>query len=296
MPLIRAAIQIAACFSVYLCAPVTAALTLLTGGSLVDALQAGAFAFLQMSVWTGVSVFFDTVQGLGTAGLAAAKGAVHGVIGGALSVAQGGNFLEGFAANAIGGAAGVFADGIAGKNIVLHTAIVSAAGCASASATGGKCANGAVTAAFANLYNKFGDIHYINNRFYSEGYNGELHDATGELGAAGMSLAFAPARIAASFFIRVLGLRTTVGSLIKNSVALEKTKGRSTLFGRSGGLKQANKDFNALNPSNVKKIPNGRVGTLKDGRTVNVRGRSKDKRPTLEILKGRRSVKFRYDN
>jgi len=105
------------------------------------------------NVWTQVGGFFEGVKNLGTAGLAAAKGAVHGVVGGALSLAQGGNFKQGFIANAIGGATGVLAGGIAGNNIGLHTAIVATAGCAAASATGGKCANGATTAAFANLYN-----------------------------------------------------------------------------------------------------------------------------------------------
>ena len=89
------------------------------------------------------------------------KAAVHGVVGGALSVAQGGDFLQGFAANAIGAFAGSAAGGTSARtasspNIIAHTLISAAAGCASASITGGKCADAAVTAAFANIYNAWG--------------------------------------------------------------------------------------------------------------------------------------------
>ncbi len=77
-------------------------------------------------------------------------------VGGAAAVAQGGSFLHGFAANAIGAAAGVVSDAVSMGNDILDTAIVAAAGCAGAVFSGGKCANGAVTAAFANMYNKWG--------------------------------------------------------------------------------------------------------------------------------------------
>ncbi len=74
-------------------------------------------------------------------------------VGGAAAVAQGGSFLHGFAANAIGAAAGVVSDAVSMGNDILDTAIVAAAGCAGAVFSGGKCANGAVTAAMASLFN-----------------------------------------------------------------------------------------------------------------------------------------------
>lgn len=48
--------------------------------------------------------------------------------------------------------------------------------------------------------------------------------------------------------------------------------------------------------SDVKDIPNGKVGKLPDGRTVNVRMKSSDGRPTLEIYDGIKSIKVRYTN
>lgn len=47
---------------------------------------------------------------------------------------------------------------------------------------------------------------------------------------------------------------------------------------------------------NVRDIPGGKVGTLPDGRTVNVRTKSSDGRPTLEIYDGKNSTKIRYED
>ncbi len=162
-PIFRAIIQIVGCALTAAtagigCAAISAGLALAAGGSIADALQAAAFAFAQVHIWDHVGTVLDAYKALhaiGDIGFAAIKGVVHGTIGGALSVAQGGNFLQGFAANAIGASVGVIADGFAGGNIAFHTALVAAAGCAAASVSGGKCANGAVTAAFANIYNRW---------------------------------------------------------------------------------------------------------------------------------------------
>jgi hypothetical protein len=48
-------------------------------------------------------------------------------------------------------------------------------------------------------------------------------------------------------------------------------------------------------PNNVRPIPDGRSGTLPDGRKINVRGKSSDGRPTLEIQDGKRRDKVRYN-
>jgi RHS repeat-associated protein len=75
------------------------------------------------------------------------------------------------------------------------------------------------------------------------------------------------------------------------------TQGRSKMYDMEGGFKQANKDFDSLNPSDVQSYGDGkRVGTLKDGRTVIVRRGSKEGRPTLEIQKGKNKIKFRYND
>lgn len=59
-------------------------------------------------------------------------------------------------------------------------------------------------------------------------------------------------------------------------------------------MEDANKDFDSLNPQNIKDIPGGRSGNLPDGRKVNVRDHSTDSRPTLEIQEGKKHLKIRY--
>lgn len=87
----------------------------------------------------------------------------------------------------------------------------------------------------------------------------------------------------------------TVEDLTSTSSKGNETTGRSKLFERTGGSNAANKEFDALSPSEIKDIPGGRVGKLPDGRTVIVRERSTDGRPTLEIQSGKNRIKFRYD-
>lgn len=87
----------------------------------------------------------------------------------------------------------------------------------------------------------------------------------------------------------------TVEDLTSTSSKGPETTGRSKLFERTGGSNAANKEFDALSPTEIKEIPSGRVGKLPDGRTVIVRERSTDGRPTLEIQSGKNRIKFRYD-
>ena len=87
----------------------------------------------------------------------------------------------------------------------------------------------------------------------------------------------------------------TVDDLILDSKPGKPTKGRAKNYERSGGMDQANKEFDGLNPADVKEIPGGRTGKLEDGRTVVVRDHSDDGRPTLEVQDGKNRTKFRYD-
>jgi hypothetical protein len=123
---------------------------LAAGGSATDALKATAFAFASQMVWTEVGFH------VGKAGIASnivAKSAVHGVVGGALSMAQGGTFVDGFIANGVGAAAGIVTGDSplgsvsGGEGVFFRTAIAAAAGGTASALTGGKFANGAVTAA-----------------------------------------------------------------------------------------------------------------------------------------------------
>jgi hypothetical protein len=155
-PIFRAIVQIIGCAALpgIGCAAMSGLMSLAAGGSVGDALKAFAFAWVQMGVWDAVGgILRDASAALGGA-FGVVKAGIHGIVGGALSVAQGGSFLQGFASNAIGALGGIAADGLT-SDVIANTLIVAAAGCAAAAATGGKCAEGAVTAAFANLYNKF---------------------------------------------------------------------------------------------------------------------------------------------
>jgi len=74
-----------------------------------------------------------------------------------------------------------------------------------------------------------------------------------------------------------------------------ETRGPSQQWEKPGGKAEADKDFDNLKPKDVKPIPGGRTGTLPDGRSVNVRDRSTDGRPTLEIQDGPSRIKVRYN-
>ena len=110
-------------------------------------------------LWGAVSAAVSQVQG---ALFYVAKTVVHGAIGGALSVIQGGEFLAGFAASAAGaiggmisgesGLFGEYGDGITG-NVIARAVISGVAGGVGSVLAGGKFENGAVTAAFASMYN-----------------------------------------------------------------------------------------------------------------------------------------------
>jgi len=68
-------------------------------------------------------------------------------------------------------------------------------------------------------------------------------------------------------------------------------------FTKPGGVDQANKDFDALQPTDVKDLGNGlRTGTLPGGGTVSVRPQSSQGSPTIQVNRpGGKPVKIRYD-
>ena len=93
---------------------------------------------------------------------------------------------------------------------------------------------------------------------------------------------------------------------IPGAVPGDPTAGPTEQWDKGGGLAEAEKDFDALQPKDVKTYPDGmKVGTLPDGRTVKLRPRSgrqsEDGPPTIEIendgyLRGARKIKVRYKN
>ena len=77
----------------------------------------------------------------------------------------------------------------------------------------------------------------------------------------------------------------------------EDSKLRTKQYGKEGGYKDAMRDFDALQPDKVQVSKNGtKIGKLRDGRTVNVRPKSREGRPTLEIYnpKNQTHIKIRY--
>ena len=158
----RAILQIAACtFGGPIgCAAAAAGLTLAAGGTLRDAIIGAALAFIQvpgtgsMSAWTGVwGAVGDAVATLPKAFQFAGAVVTHAVVGGALSMAQGGSFLSGAAAGAVGAVGSGLGMSLGARDIVSNTVISAVAGGTASVLTGGKFANGAITAAFAHLYN-----------------------------------------------------------------------------------------------------------------------------------------------
>ncbi|HAQ41166.1 MAG TPA: hypothetical protein DCM73_10270, partial [Clostridiales bacterium] len=79
----------------------------------------------------------------------------------------------------------------------------------------------------------------------------------------------------------------SVDDILDGATAGRVTKGKTNQYVKPGDFNSASKEFDSLNPSNVKNINTsygqGKTGTLPDGRTVTVRPGSTDGRPTLEI-------------
>ena len=89
----------------------------------------------------------------------------------------------------------------------------------------------------------------------------------------------------------------TLGDVLSNKKLTNQTNKVDNYVSDKKGFEAAQKDFDALNPSNVKTYSNGTtVGTLPDGRTINVRPKSSGGYPTTEIYdpKTGKSIKIRY--
>ena len=166
-PIVSAIVKIATCApfgpGIGACLGATAALTIGAGGSLADALIATALSIAQIPAGAIVDSIVAEVAKT-AAGLAHIVGvAAQGVVQGAMTVAQGGEFLAGFVAGAIGAAGRLAAGTLGNGNIIMETAIVATAGGIGAELSGGKFANGAVTAAFAFAAGRIGEYQRENS-------------------------------------------------------------------------------------------------------------------------------------
>ena len=158
----RAILQILACAAgPVTCVAASAGLTLATGGTLRQAFIAAAISFAQIGVYTGIGDALGA-SGLQGAGRFVAKVSAHAIAGGALSVAQGGSFGVGALTGAVAGGTGFALEGSAlgsiqgTEGLLARTAIAAVAGGTASVLAGGKFANGAITGAFAQLYNAEG--------------------------------------------------------------------------------------------------------------------------------------------
>ena len=150
------------------CAAISAAVTYgVTDGNFKAAVKAGAIAYTQSFVAGQIG------DGI-TAGNINTPGAIlaHGLLGGAVSVAQGSKFGYGFAAGAFGkaammglqaGGASLYAPGAGGgfdkvdfNSVAARTTIAALVGGTASELSGGTFANGAVTAAMQHLFNAEG--------------------------------------------------------------------------------------------------------------------------------------------
>lgn len=127
--------------------------TLLSGGSLGDALKAG----IKGAVISGISAGFtygvgETWGHATTSKNIVQKTLAHGVVQGGTNVAQGGKFIHGFMSGALTSAASGEIDGI--KSYNGRVAASAVLGGTVSEATGGSFANGAITGAFVRMYNE----------------------------------------------------------------------------------------------------------------------------------------------
>ncbi|MFN1219085.1 RHS repeat-associated core domain-containing protein [Chryseobacterium kwangjuense] len=80
---------------------------------------------------------------------------------------------------------------------------------------------------------------------------------------------------------------SAIDQILEGAQAGRETKGKTTQYEKEGGFQQTEKDFESLNPQNVKDIKTdygiGRTGKLENGQQATSRPGSTDGRPTLEI-------------
>lgn len=124
------------------------------GGWRIDVASMGVFD--QVGSFLG-----NIIAGMDTISSFVTETATHGVVGGALNAAQGGDFLEGFASGAVGKAKGRLASGgpfgRAGDgnfaSLAMRTTVGAIGRCAGAVLGGRKCGKGAATPSLAHLFN-----------------------------------------------------------------------------------------------------------------------------------------------
>ncbi|MBU0456496.1 MAG: RHS repeat-associated core domain-containing protein [Gammaproteobacteria bacterium] len=133
--------------------------TVANGGSISQALEETAITFATAAVWHGVGDMLGEDPVSVAAGNEAdlpTRVAVHGLVGGGIQAAEGGNFADGFLSAAAAEATPLNKIGtdLSKTSVVAGRSIAAGiVGGTVASATGGDFINGAKTAAFAEMFN-----------------------------------------------------------------------------------------------------------------------------------------------
>lgn len=205
---------------------------------------------------------------------------------------QGGDFGSGFA----GAAFAKFASGQlpADINIAAGTTITAVIGGTVSRITGGKFANGAVTAAFGYLFNA--QLSKQGAEYFRENAIQGNPPLAGPIGLIGRFF-----RVIRGFF----GLQKslTVNELVSGSRFLRESDELLQLQ-RSGGASEANRVFDTIDRAGdiiIRQTPNGAVRSidLPGGGTASVRGFSSGpvSRPTIQIDSvGARTIKIRFED
>ena len=140
------------------CAGAAFGSTLGSGGSFGDALKAAVMSVVQQQVFTQIGGNFDKAKGFFKKGGVGHIGS-HAVAGGVFAELQGGKFGHGFVSAGVTKALTPYISkvdsgiDIEGKDIG-QAAIAATVGGTVSELTGGKFANGAITAAYGNLFNE----------------------------------------------------------------------------------------------------------------------------------------------
>lgn len=136
------------------------ATSLLNGGSIGDAFKAGAIGALRGAISAGLAygvghgLFGDEI---GSFANEAGRALAHGILQGGVEEAFGGSFQSGFIGGVIGSAVGSGLKGSGIHNRFVSMIVAAVAGGTAAELGGGKFANGALSAAFTDMFNHYGN-------------------------------------------------------------------------------------------------------------------------------------------
>lgn len=150
----------------------SATATALYGGSpdeiLQSAIKGAIIGGISAAAFYGVGSAFSASEATSTTTQVETM-AAHGVVGGAKSAAEGGDFWKGFVATAATKASSLYGPDF--NSMASNVSRAAVVGGTVAQLTGGKFANGAVTGAFSYAFNDFSHKQYLNERYVNTSFD-----------------------------------------------------------------------------------------------------------------------------